>query len=52
MKYQVEIRNVLPQDQDALVLALVHAGYGAFLGIDAGSVCFEATEDDIIKTKE
>lgn len=49
MKYQVTIRGVLPQDQDALILALVHAGYGAFLGIDDDSVCFEATDEDVIK---
>lgn len=52
MKYQVEIRNVLPQDQDRLILALTHAGYSVFLWSDDGSVCFEATDEDVTKIKD
>ena len=49
MKYQVEIRNVLPKDRDALIIAIVNSGYSVYLGVDDGSICSEATDADVVK---
>lgn len=50
--YQIQIRGVKRRHIDQLILALVHAGYDAYLDCDKDGVCFTAPDEDVVKTKE
>jgi hypothetical protein len=50
--YQIQIKGVKRRHMDSIILALVHAGYDAYLSVDEDGVCFTASEEDVTKTKD
>ena len=51
-KYEVAI-TILNKDYiDSLIVALVRQGYSVYLNEEDNVVCFEATDEDVIKLKK
>ena len=51
-RYEVAIDINKLEHIDAMILGLVHQGYGVYYNEEEKKLCFSATEDDVTEIKE